>query len=229
MEPSEGAKIKVTVNGPYLVSGSLPIARETIVTDDDGESVAWSEGEPYHEHPHYALCRCGASHTKPFCDGSHMSAAFDGTETAVRAPYDELAENIVGPELVLRDEVVLCADARFCHRGGGAWNLVKSDEDGNAKAVRLEAELCPSGRYTAIDGKTGERFEPSLPPSVGIVADPHEGVAGPLWVRGGVPVESADGHVYETRNRVTLCRCGGSSNKPFCDGTHLETGFHDDE
>jgi CDGSH-type Zn-finger protein len=229
MEPLEGAKIKVTVNGPYLVSGATPLTRQTIVVDDDGESVSWSESEREHEHPHYALCRCGASHGKPFCDGSHLSSGFDGTETAVRLPYDELADDIVGPELILRDEVVLCADARFCHRAGGAWNLVKSDDDGNAATVRAEAELCPSGRYTAIDRATGEHFEPDLPPSVGIVEDPHERVAGPLWVRGGVPVESADGHVYETRNRVTLCRCGGSSNKPFCDGTHLEIGFRDDE
>jgi CDGSH-type Zn-finger protein len=158
-----------------------------------------------------------------------MAAAFDGTETAIRAPYDELANDIVGPELVLRDEVGLCADARFCHRAGGAWNLVKEEGAEAAETVRAEAELCPSGRYTAIDRATDEPFEPELPPSAGIVADPHEGVAGPLWVRGGVPVESADGHVYEVRNRVTLCRCGGSSNKPFCDGTHLEIGFRDDE
>jgi len=48
---------------------------------------------------------------------------------------------------------------------------------------------------------------------------------GPYWVRGGVRIESADGHVWETRNRVTLCRCGASSNKPFCDATHDEIGF----
>jgi len=45
---------------------------------------------------------------------------------------------------------------------------------------------------------------------------------GPYWVRGGVRIESTDGHVWETRNRVALCRCGRSSNKPFCDATHDE-------
>lgn len=229
MEPSGEAKIRVSVNGPYLVSGSLPLAVQTIVVDDDGESVAWSEGERQHQHPHYALCRCGASHRKPFCDGSHTDFAFDGTEVAARAPYDELAVDVVGPEIVLRDEVARCADARFCHRAGGAWNLVAQEGPEAAETVRAEAELCPSGRYTAIDKVTGTAFEPELPPSIGIVADPHEDAAGPLWVRGGVPVESADGHVYEVRNRVTLCRCGASTNKPFCDGTHLEIGFRDNE
>jgi CDGSH-type Zn-finger protein len=46
-------------------------------------------------------------------------------------------------------------------------------------------------------------------------------------VKGGVPVESADGTVYEVRNRVTLCRCGKSTNKPFCDGTHIDVNFKD--
>src|SRR6266536_1245907 len=50
---------------------------------------------------------------------------------------------------------------------------------------------------------------------------------GPLWVRGGVPVEAADGFEYEVRNRVTLCRCGYSKNKPFCDGSHVRTKFKD--
>jgi CDGSH-type Zn-finger protein len=50
---------------------------------------------------------------------------------------------------------------------------------------------------------------------------------GPLWVRGGVSVEAADGFEYEVRNRVTLCRCGQSNNKPFCDGSHWDVGFKD--
>jgi CDGSH-type Zn-finger protein len=48
---------------------------------------------------------------------------------------------------------------------------------------------------------------------------------GPLFVSGGVPIERADGEPMELSNRVTLCRCGRSSNKPLCDGTHSEIGF----
>jgi len=44
-------------------------------------------------------------------------------------------------------------------------------------------------------------------------------------VRGGVRVVAADGEDYEVRNRQTLCRCGQSQNKPFCDGSHKEFGF----
>ena len=42
------------------------------------------------------------------------------------------------------------------------------------------------------------------------------------------PIEGADGEAYEARNRVTLCRCGASNNKPFCDGKHVEINFKAD-
>jgi CDGSH-type Zn-finger protein len=46
-----------------------------------------------------------------------------------------------------------------------------------------------------------------------------------VWVRGGITVQTMDGTTYEVRNRATLCRCGHSGNKPFCDGAHAEAGF----
>ena len=51
-------------------------------------------------------------------------------------------------------------------------------------------------------------------------------VLGPV-VRGGIPITAADGFQYELRNRVALCRCGASQNKPFCDGTHAQIKFRD--
>jgi len=86
---------------------------------------------------------------------------------------------------------------------------------------------CPSGRLVLRDKKTHRAEEPELPPSIGLVEDPAIGCSGPLWVRGGVRVESADGKGYETRNRVTLCRCGASTNMPFCNGSHASIKFHD--
>ena len=69
--------------------------------------------------------------------------------------------------------------------------------------------------------------EPQLPVSIGLVEDPAQGCSGPLWLRGRIPVKAADGFQYEVRNRVTLCRCGQSKNKPFCDGTHAAIKFRD--
>lgn len=66
-----------------------------------------------------------------------------------------------------------------------------------------------------------------LPPSIGVVEDPSMRCSGPLWVRGGITVESHDGKRYEKRNGVTLCRCGASESKPFCNGAHASIKFND--
>jgi len=77
------------------------------------------------------------------------------------------------------------------------------------------------------DKKTGKEIEHKLPPSIGVVEDPALGCSGPLWVRGGVRIESENGTPYEVRNRVTLCRCGASNNMPFCNGSHASIKFTD--
>ncbi|HEY2824533.1 MAG TPA: CDGSH iron-sulfur domain-containing protein, partial [Gemmatimonadales bacterium] len=93
--------------------------------------------------------------------------------------------------------------------------------------VIREANHCPAGRLVLHDKKTHRAIEEPLPPSIGVVEDPVTECSGPLWVRGSVPVESADGKRYEVRNRVTLCRCGASANKPFCNGSHVSVKFND--
>lgn len=215
------AGIKVSKNGPYLVAGGLPVGEQVIEVDGEGYSVAWRAGKSQPVKEHYALCRCGGSGNKPFCDGTHLKNHFDGTETAGREPYDATAEVISGPELELADVVELCSFARFCDRAGGIWSLTEASDNPEARQTAIEeGENCPSGRLV-VRGKNGEAFEPGFEPSIGLVEDPSQNAVGPLWVRGGVPVESADGVAYEVRNRVTLCRCGRSSNKPFCDGSHV--------
>jgi CDGSH-type Zn-finger protein len=227
MEPAENMKIKVTRNGPYIVSGGIPLEVQSIVADGDGESASWRLDSRLAERERCGLCRCGKSDSKPLCDGSHVDAAFDGTETAANAPYAESAEVLLGPRVDVADQKSLCADARFCHRDGTLWHRVGEDTPEAERIVAEEAAMCPSGRYTAIDKPTGLAVEPELEPSIAFVQDPHNDVSGPIWVRGGIQIESAAGESYEVRNRVTLCRCGQSKNKPFCDGTHVGCGFHD--
>lgn len=224
-ERNPDMKVKVITDGPYVVSGDVPLVRATIVVNDAGESVAWEEGERVDTPPRYQLCRCGGSARKPFCDGSHLDVGFDGTETAGHDSYAETAANIDGPGVRLKDVRKLCAEARFCDRGGGLWNLVEvCDVPEKRELAEQEAMDCPSGRYVLCDEDGGER-ETEFEPSIALVEDPSQGCSGPLWVRGGIEVSDAEGVPYEVRNRVTLCRCGGSANKPFCDGTHLKTGF----
>ena len=108
----------------------------------------------------------------------------------------------------------------------GTLNLRVSAEARSALFARRErlmqmVRLCPSGALEIQPEADGEQLEPALPVRVDVVRD------GPLWVRGRVPVTSADGETYEVRNRMTLCRCGHSETKPFCDGSHKHVGFTD--
>ncbi len=221
-------KIVIVKNGPYLVSGGMPLAKEIVKVGKDGEPEKWAKGRRYPVQQNYALCRCGRSKNMPFCDGTHAEAAFDGTETASRKPYAELAEKTEGPGLDLYDAEPLCAVALFCHAQGGTWQLTEGSADPAKRNLAIQQACnCPSGRLVACDKETGKPIEPRHKPAIGLVEDPHAKVSGPIWVKGGVPIESEDGQAYEIRNRVTLCRCGQSKSKPFCDGSHVKLQFND--
>ncbi len=130
--------------------------------------------------------------------------------------------------MTLYDDRALCAYARFCDNAGTIWKLIEKTDEGEVRRiVAHEATHCPSGRLVVRDHATGEVVEPAVAPSISLVEDPAMKCSGPLWVRGKVRVESADGQQYEARNRVTLCRCGASRNKPFCDGSHADIEFND--
>ena len=213
-EPS----INVIIDGPYEVRG-LPVAPGRIVKTTFGEPVEWEIDAPYASGQAVRLCRCGRSNTKPFCDDSHLDG-FDGTEVASRGPTAHRRQGLPGGGLTLTDDISLCSHAGFCKdEVTDAWERMDSigDPEVRAKVEGIVAR-CPSGRLVLLreDGAPAELdFEP------GIVVEKD----GPYWVRGGVRIESADGQPWETRNRVTLCRCGRSANKPFCDGTHEDIGF----
>ena len=220
----EPMKITVSKNGPYLVSGGVPLKTEEICNDDEGYCRTWREVKKFPLQDQYALCRCGHSGNKPFCDGTHTKIHFDGTEAGDFEPASEHAKVIRGPALTLADNEHLCVHARFCMRAGGIWNLVRQSGNDEARDIAIEeAGNCPSGRLVVMDNKTGKAIEPDFEKSIVVIEYPANGEHGPLWVRGGIPVISADGEPYEIRNRVALCRCGYSGNKPFCDGSHIES------
>jgi CDGSH-type Zn-finger protein len=219
-------QVTILKDGPYRVSGGVPLVRETIDVDEAQESVAWAPGPELTPGATYALCRCGQSANKPFCDGTHAKVGFDGAETASREPYAAQAQVLEGPALALGDAEALCGFARFCDRAGKVWNTVGEAVTADQRAAFVEqVGQCPSGRLVVRDSATAEVYEPEFEPSIALVADPQQGVAGPLWVRGGIEIVGSDGTAWERRDRVTLCRCGASNNKPFCDGSHASVGF----
>jgi CDGSH-type Zn-finger protein len=220
---SEPDKIKVTKNGPYLVSNAIPLREMIIAVNEKGDGIKWEVGKEYPLQKNLALCRCGKSQNKPFCDGIHSKINFDGTETADKTPYLELADVTEGPTLKLTDVEKICAAARFCEPEGGTWELTKQSDDTKARKLAIQQTAdCPAGRIAIWDKETGKEIESEIEPSLGLIEDPYKDASGPIWVRSRIPVESSDGSIYEIRNRVTLCRCGRSSIKPFCDSSHLD-------
>ena len=220
---SDSLKITVSKNGPYIVTGGVPLIQEEICNDDEGYCRTWREVKKFPLQDQYALCRCGHSQNKPFCDGTHGKINFNGTETAGNEQNLRHPRIIRGPELELLDYENLCVHARFCMRAGGIWNLTEHSGNKVARDTAIEeASNCPSGRLVIKDQETGKVAEPVLEKSIVLIEYPAREEHGPIWVRGGIPVVSADGKPYTIRNRLTLCRCGKSHNKPFCDGSHVQ-------
>jgi len=225
MDNKHSPSIKIQKDGPYIVSGNVELNEQII--SSQGNDYKMITGRAFPAAETYALCRCGQSKNMPFCDGSHVNTHFDGTETASRKPFRERALILKGPDLILADAEEYCAFARFCHTvEGNVWELTEDSDIPAARenAVKAASE-CPAGRLVAYDKQTKEPFEIHYEPAISVLQDPQRGVSGPLWVKGGIPIESSDGEVYEIRNRVTLCRCGKSRNKPYCDATHVSVRF----
>ena len=217
MTDSNDFSITVAANGPYLVAGGLALHRRRDVQSELGEPMTWTTTSTLQTKDRYALCRCGQSGAKPFCDGTHARIGFEADDVAA-GTYDERAD-VVGGDVNIRYDQGICVHAGFC--GTTVTNVWDEAAKVGDTAARMHAiamiEHCPSGALTyQVDGVVNE---PLLPQAVGVISD------GPLWVTAGVPVILSDGTVLETRNRVTLCRCGDSSNKPLCDGSHKEAGF----
>lgn len=222
---ADAPRIRVQEDGPYLVSGGVPLRRRRPVTTDDGEPLTWRTTSDLDGDDTVALCRCGGSSNKPFCDGTHSKNGFDGTEAAPTDTYDERARTYGGTGFTLRDDRGICEHAGFCAAGASdVWAMTKQDDvadtDARSRAIAM-VERCPSGALAHRRPGDDTDVEPALPEAIGVVDD------GPLAVTGGIAVERADGEPFEARNRMTLCRCGASSIKPLCDGSHAEVGFTD--
>lgn len=226
-ENKNQGSIKIVKDGPYLVSGNVPLLEKIIAPV--GNVYEYVEGRTLPQSEEYALCRCGKSKNPPFCDGAHIDSDFDGTEIASREKYEDRADFRIGADLDLMDDH-RCCFARFCHQEDGkVWEMVKYSDRGKFKKQAIQgASACPTGRLTAVE-KNGNRIEPVYEPSIIILQDQEKSVSSGIFVRGGIPIEAEDGYHYEVRNRVVLCRCGASRNKPYCDATHILTNFSDKE
>jgi len=126
------------------------------------------------------------------------------------------------------DEIVVEWQPRLCYHSHNCIRALPKVFDAErrpwvdldqAAAEEVEAAVaqCPSGALRARrSGAAETRTEP-----LEVTASP----GGPLLIRGGVRVVDGEGNVLYEGDKAALCRCGGSANKPFCDGTHKTIGF----
>lgn len=216
--------IIIVENGPYIVRGGIPLVEKRITRTSEGWQ--WAEGRDLPQKDSYALCRCGKSKDAPFCDGSSHKR-FKGAETADRRSFEERAERVEGPGLTILDDL-RCSKSYFCHRkGGSAWSMLPHSDDPDVKQEVIRACCdCPSGRTVAIE-PDGTVHEDELPQQITVIQHSYDRVASGLYVTGGIQLVSSDGFRYPIQNRMVLCRCGNSKNKPFCDATHINSRFRD--
>ena len=202
-------KVRVLDGGPCRVEGGVPLL------DHEAAGIEAPAA--------YSLCRCGGSQNKPFCDGTHKSNNFNGQEFASKDTSADRAEKWAGEEVTIHDDRSRCAHAGVCtdnlsevfKLGVEPWidpNGAQADE-----IIRV-VSACPSGALSYSLGDSPEPVESPEGPSITVARD------APYAIR-GLEVIAGDCEAYDSRERQTLCRCGGSRNKPFCDGSHWYMGF----
>jgi len=203
--------IEPMLNGPYLVKNLEAL------TNSKGEALATKEV--------LALCRCGCSTTKPFCSGMHQQVGFDSTNLS-DGSLDRRVD-YPGDGITIHDNRAVCAHSGFCTDNlSEVWRLKQEpwiDPHGAAaEQIAAVVRTCPSGALSYSIGGVEHRDRDGSP---AILVSRN----GPYFVSGGIELVDAPWREGASREHYTLCRCGQSKNKPFCDGSHWSAGFDDPE
>lgn len=207
---SERPTIECKLDGPYLVKNL--------------DGLIDGLGNHMETKPVMALCRCGGSGNKPFCDGTHQKNGFLSAKLADGSADQRVS--YAGKGITIHDNRSICAHAGRCTDGLEAVFKYQSEPwiepaSGTVEAIIQTIRQCPSGALSyTLDGVEGS--DPEREPSITVTKD------GPYAVLGGVQLLEQTWAQGATTEHYTLCRCGGSRNKPFCDGTHWRIGFKDD-
>jgi CDGSH-type Zn-finger protein len=208
-------KIVCLPNGPYYLLNDLTPAAVPNLRRANGEPCASVRG--------VALCRCGGSKNKPFCDGTHGMNGFTDQNLADRSRNRRV--DYVGKQITIHDNRALCSHAGFCT--GGLETVFRMhhepwiDPDGASSDKIIETvRRCPSGALSHSIANVESRDQ-DRPPMVTVTDD------GPYAVTGGIELVGVEFGEGTSHEHYTLCRCGASKNKPFCDGSHWQVGFRD--
>lgn len=228
-QSKEKPKIVPISNGPYILIDDM---EPKIV-----ENLQNSKGEPLSAIRGVSLCRCGASSNKPFCDGTHSKIAFSSANKEAEDTNDhhivkDKRKNYIGKRITIHDNRRICSHAAEC------VNNLPSVFKLNARpwiypdAAEIEEIIntirkCPSGALSySLDGIEYRDQNQQVKPMITVSKDGPYLVTGGIELGGGEKIQWAEGC---SKEHYALCRCGASSNKPFCDGMHRTINFKDDD
>lgn len=205
------ATIDVMKNGPYVVK--------------DIQTFTNSHQQQLPLKPVMTLCRCGHSSGKPFCDGTHGKIGFSDEKLPGRVPQER--REFPGKKITILDNESVCSHAGFCDGGlpDVFWKFeggkrIPHPDAASQEKIMERIKLCPSGalRYK-LKGKMDDQ------------ADRQPGLTvsrnGPYYVVGSPELKDEINSRPDSAEHYTLCRCGASKNKPFCDGSHGKVKFKD--
>lgn len=212
-------RIQTNHNGPYLVTNVMDLY------DDLGQKLI--------SFPQMALCRCGGSSIKPFCDGTHAANGFTDNKDDKRV--EDKRETYIGEQVTIFDNRGICQHSGFCtdsiatvFRLGQEPFITPSG--GRMDEIIRVVRNCPSGALSFAIDNVEERnqvdYHYSRQPKVEVTKD------GPYRITGAIKLVD-ENQTDVKRNEgasvehYALCRCGKSQNKPFCSGMHWYVDFHD--
>lgn len=203
--------IEPTANGPYRV-------RNLKQFDNSKGDAIKTQSEVY-------LCRCGGSSNKPFCDGTHMRIGFNSDKSSDRVT-DRL-DDYACKDITIHDNRGACAHSGHCTDNSpavfriGQEPWIDPDAD-DADRTATTIRMCPSGALSCTKDGILQKDQ-NREPGITVTKD------GPHRVVGGIELNDPLGSKPESSEHYTLCRCGGSKNKPFCSGEHWHIRFKDDK
>lgn len=206
----ENPEISLREDGP-LIAKNIGV----FVLPDGSEA----EAKPIH-----ALCRCGQSKNKPYCDGSHKDVGFKGASQDVRARDKVYTYETDGIRVSYNK--LLCSHAGECNtRAASVFDPAKKPwvqfDASDLEKLREVVAACPSGALSLEH--EGHPRDWMRREAVEIRAEKN----GPLRVK-NVAIEAEYWAEGQSAQEYVLCRCGLSGNKPFCDGSHVDAKWRED-
>lgn len=221
-------KILPLPNGPYYLINDMQPKVVYNLQNFKGEPLATTVG--------IALCRCGASKNKPFCDGTHNVIGFssanrtlDENDDTKKTAIKDKRRDYPGKEITVHDNRKICSHAAECVNNLSSVFKLGSRPWINPDASKMNdiidvVRRCPSGALSySIDGVEYRDPEEQRNPIVTVLKN------GPYHITGGIELIGENIQFGEgaSKEHYTLCRCGASENKPFCDGAHKSSKFND--